>query len=260
MTHIIDLHNEHRYIFCDDELLQLKGIAMVQNPDNSLQPFISYPIVGDDWQTIGEGYYESIHPLCEGFRECIFGHIGQKIDIKSWPLLNALRYSVRQGHPFDVGKILKAARNYGLQVCDGYAGKSPLILMVHSTDIKGTYRITSCNNGEVMSYPIPDILVSLTPNVSDTDAKQASGLSTNSISCQCQTAFNPDLDEYVFSFEDLKLMLAKAICDYSEFFYLSKQLELDLILTVNIDRKTRFALRKLESTLNNPTLSFWDEV
>lgn len=224
---IIDLRSERQFIFCDKELFPLQGVALIEDPDSSITPLISYPIVGEDWRVIGDKYYETLKPSEDGFSDHIFGSLDKPISIKSWPLLHALSFNLQQSGSFDIRETLEQARQYGLDIVNSSPADRSLKLYITQTGAKGIYLITcydtDLRDKGIFNYPIPSFYIS------------ESGLNNDH-----------DFKGNVYSLKTAIYLLSEALRDYTLFFNLPHDLGIDFYHSYNLDRKGKQLLRKLE--------------
>lgn len=236
MAHILDLRDEKKLIFCDDQLLPLKGVAMVEQTDDTISPLITYPIVGDDFTVVGENYYESIYPPV-GFREYIWGRAGDKVSVRSNQLLNALNTAMAIGDDFNVGKILTDARGYGLEVVKDFEDDY-LRLYASKTSVEGIYHIASPRDFmdlQPSNFPIPDIYLTLG-----------------------EYGFDDTLKKRVLDAGQVKVLLRKAAAQYAQFFGI-KHLNVHFHFSQDMDKIGKSALGKLKNNINYRPKNIWEE-
>lgn len=159
MTNFINLADENKLIYIGCMLHSLKGI-LIKETDDKEHPYVSYPVVDNDWHVITEDKAMHFNPE-EGYHHSIIGTAGEKISITNYQFERALQLSTNENY-CSLDLLFRDAKEHNLCLTD--EGVSDEIPLTFCREPDSTFFVYSdCGIDESMgnTFPLPTVRLDL---------------------------------------------------------------------------------------------------
>lgn len=158
MTKLINLASENKLIYIGCKLHSLKGI-LIKETDDKEHPFVSYPVVDNDWRVITEDKEMRFNPE-EGYHYSIIGTTGEKISITNYQFERALQLATNNNY-CSLDLLFRDAKEHNLCLTD--EGVSDEIPLTFCREPDSTFFVLydGYSDEGISTFPLPTVRLDL---------------------------------------------------------------------------------------------------